>query len=203
MEEKQDGQLRADVLGSDHTEGDPDEERMVSGVTVELSPEGVRAHRADPKNSAYQGNRVDPHMNVTGYTGAYHTGYGTYANPQEIFQKNLEQKKHRGLAIASVVLSGISVTSFMMYGLAIIPAVIGTVFGLIAWIGGKYSTRTMGIVGFFTGLAGIALNTVMLVMIIGAIRWENVTLYNIGTIQNVDPNDPQSITEWFRQFIRN
>ena len=42
-----------------------------------------------------------------------------------------ETNKHFGLALTSLILGGVSLLSFMLYGLSAIPALIGAIFGLI------------------------------------------------------------------------
>ena len=41
-----------------------------------------------------------------------------------------ETNKHFGLALTSLILGGVSLLSFMLYGLSAIPALIGAIFGL-------------------------------------------------------------------------
>ena len=48
-----------------------------------------------------------------------------------------ETNKHFGLALTSLILGGVSLLSFMLYGLSAIPALIGAIFGLICLIKGQ------------------------------------------------------------------
>ena len=130
----------------------------------------------------------------------------SYRNPGvtvELSREGLSAwKKRRGLAIASLVVSGLSVVTFWFAGLGLIPAVIGTAFGIIAAIGGVHSVRTMGIIGAAIGALGIILNTMVLVTVISMINWDNVTLYNLSKAQDLNPNDVDAIREWMQQFFK-
>lgn len=114
----------------------------------------------------------------------------------------LALNKHRGLAIASLVLSGVSILSFWGAGLGLIPAVIGTTFGIISMVDGKNSVRTMGIIGVAIGAVGIILNTIILISVISIINWDNVTLYNLYKARDIDPNDTDAIREWMQMFFK-
>ena len=52
-----------------------------------------------------------------------------------------ETNKHFGLALTSLILGGVSLLSFMLYGLSAIPALIGAIFGLICLIKGQKQDR--------------------------------------------------------------
>lgn len=58
-----------------------------------------------------------------------------------------ETNKHFGLALTSLILGGVSLLSFMLYGLSAIPALIGAIFGLICLIKGQKHVRVMGGIG--------------------------------------------------------
>jgi hypothetical protein len=113
------------------------------------------------------------------------------------------KKKHLGLAIASLVLSGISVLCCWVYAIGIVPALIGTIFGLIALIGGKdKSVRIMGGIGLGLGILGIILNVFMIVTLFMMIDWSSVTAENIRSIQNIDPENQQEVMKWIQQFFK-
>ena len=114
----------------------------------------------------------------------------------------LALNKHRGLAIASIVLSAVSVVSFWAAGLGLVPAVIGTAFGIISWTGGEKTVRNMGIIGTAIGAFGIILNTIILITVISMINWDNVTLFNLNKARDLDPNDTDAIREWMQLFFK-
>lgn len=185
-----------------------EEQRSVSGVSVELSREGQRAQRMNPENivprniNASQQEGAGMPYGVPAYTGAYQTPYGTYVNPQEEYEKRLEMRKHKPLAVASLVLGGMSIGFFWMYGLGIVLAVIGAVFGFISMRGGKYTTKTMGVVGFILSMVGLVFNGLMIAAIVSVINWDNVTMYNISLGKEIDPSDTKAMMDWIQMFIK-
>ncbi|MCH5251387.1 MAG: DUF4190 domain-containing protein [Lachnospiraceae bacterium] len=110
--------------------------------------------------------------------------------------------KHQGLAIASLVLGGISLLCCFAYGLSIIPALIGAIFGLIALIGGEGRSRVMGGVGLGISVIGLLLGIIMLVAMISIINWDNFTIENLMTVQDVNPNSEYEIEQWIQQFFK-
>ncbi len=122
--------------------------------------------------------------------------------PQYDNPKTEENKKHFGLALASLILSGLSLLCCCMCGLGIIPALIGAIFGLIALIKGKESVRVMGIVGLILGIIGVAVNAFMLFTIGMMIEWGNITPENLNSIQYVDPNSEEEMLDWMQQFFK-
>lgn len=117
-------------------------------------------------------------------------------------QQIKQPKKHMALAVASVVLGGLSLCCCWLYVVGIIPAVIGAVFGLISLIGGvDKKVKILGGVGMGLGIIGIGLSLIMLVTYIAIINWDNVTLQNMETIRNVNPDDEQELRQWLQQFF--
>lgn len=111
-------------------------------------------------------------------------------------------KKHKALAIASLVLSGLSLCCCWLYVIGIVPALIGGIFGLIALAGGKdKSVRIMGGIGMGLGIIGVGLSLFMLMGYIAIINWDNVTQENLESFRYVNPNNKREVVEWFQQFI--
>lgn len=112
-------------------------------------------------------------------------------------------KKHKALAIASLVLSGLSLCCCWLYVVGIIPAVIGGIFGLIALVGGKdKSVKIMGGIGMGLGIIGVGLSMIMLISYISIINWDNMTMDRFSTYRYVDPNDREEVMRWIQQFFR-
>ncbi len=110
-------------------------------------------------------------------------------------------KKHLGLAIASLILSGVSVLCCWFYGLSVIPALIGTIFGLICVIKGKKSVRIMGAVGLGLGIFGLIMGIVMIVTYAAMINWDAFNLETFRSIENIDPNNQEEVYQWMQQFF--
>ena len=110
-------------------------------------------------------------------------------------------KKHMGLAVASLILSALSLICCWIYCIGIIPALIGTALGLVATIKGKGSVRIMGIVGLVMGLVGTALSLFMIITYISIINWDNVTIDKLGELQYIDSNDRDAVMRWMQQFF--
>ena len=112
------------------------------------------------------------------------------------------KKKHKALAITSLVLGGLSLCCCWVYVIAIIPALIGAIFGLIALVGGKdKSVRIMGGIGMGLSIIGIGLSLIMLVTWIAMINWSNVTMDRLSTIQYIDPDNREEVLRWLQQFF--
>ncbi len=114
-----------------------------------------------------------------------------------------KKKKHLALAIASLVLSGLSLCCCWLYVVGIIPAVIGAVFGLIALAGGKEkSVKIMGGIGMGLGIIGIGLSLFMLISYIAIINWDNLTIENLESFKYIrNPQDRREVMEWMQQFF--
>lgn len=110
--------------------------------------------------------------------------------------------KRQGLAIASLVLGGLSMLCCFAYGLGMIPGLIAVIFGVISVISGEGRARIMGAIGLVLGVIGIVMALVVLMYFISLINWDNVTLYNLSQIQHIDPDDPRQIEQWLQQFFK-
>ena len=114
-----------------------------------------------------------------------------------------DKKKHKALAIASLVLGGLSLCCCWVYVIAIVPALIGAVFGLIALAGGKDKTvRIMGGIGMGLSIIGIGLSLIMLVSYIAIINWDNLTMDRLSTFRYVNPDNEDEMIQWLQQFFR-
>ena len=89
--------------------------------------------------------------------------------------------RHRGLAIASLILGGISCFCCFGTGIGVIPAAIALVFSIIAVAKGGKNAKKLGI---------------------WMIRWDHMTIENLSSIQNLNPANEKDIIEWLQQFIR-
>lgn len=112
------------------------------------------------------------------------------------------KNEHMGLAIASLVLGGISLIGFWLYGMPIILAIIGLIFGLICMIKGQKSVRVMGIVGFIVSLLAILACLIVWYMIYSVINWDNMTWEALQSINSVDQTNQQEMLEWMQQFLK-
>ena len=88
-----------------------------------------------------------------------------------------------------------------MYGLGVIPALIGAIFGLIALIKGEKRARVLGGIGLGLSLVGLILGIVMIVTYASMINWNNVTIDNLMTIQDIDPDNRDEVLRWLQQFF--
>lgn len=110
--------------------------------------------------------------------------------------------KHQGLAIASLILGGVSLICCFFPGITIIPALIGIIFGLIAVVGGEGKSRVMGGIGLAVSAIGLLLGIFMLVTLISMINWDNFTLENLMEIQKIDPDNSYEVNRWLQQFFK-
>lgn len=111
-------------------------------------------------------------------------------------------ERHRGLAIASVVLGSMSCFCCLGSGIGVIPAIIASVFGIISIAGGSDRSRKLGWLGLITGIVGLLLNIAVIAFAIWAVNWDLVTLDRLSTIQNVDPGNEVEVKNWLQQFFR-
>ena len=102
--------------------------------------------------------------------------------------------RHRGLAIASLILGGISCFCCFGTGIGVIPAAIALVFSIIAVAKGGKNAKKLGIIGLILSAIGLVLNAV--------IRWDHMTIENLSSIQNLNPANEKDIIEWLQQFIK-
>lgn len=112
------------------------------------------------------------------------------------------REKRFGLAVASLVLGGLSLLCCCAYGIGIIFALIGLIFGIICAVSGEGKARVMGIIGLIMSAVGMFLGIAVLVSIASAINWDNVTIENIMQIKNIDPNDSEQVRWWMQQFFK-
>ena len=110
--------------------------------------------------------------------------------------------RHRGLAIASLILGGISCFCCFGTGIGVIPAAIALVFSIIAVAKGGKNAKKLGIIGLILSAIGLVLNAVILAYGIWMIRWDHMTIENLSSIQNLNPANEKDIIEWLQQFIR-
>ena len=156
-------------------------------------------------------------MNNEGFEeGNEYGGENTQNRPQERFDQPVsyqpqssggtapkEPKKHFGLAVASLVLGGLSLICCCCCGFGIIPAVIAVIFGLIGLIGGRdTNVRVMGGIGLALGILGIILNMYIIVTFVMLIDWSQLTPENLQRINDINPDNTQEIQDWMQQFFK-
>ena len=113
-----------------------------------------------------------------------------------------ETNKHFGLALTSLILGGVSLLSFMLYGLSAIPALIGAIFGLICLIKGQKHVRVMGGIGMAVCILGIIAAVAMVYLYASMINWQNVNMDAFQSLQNIDQTDKTQVPEWVQQFFK-
>lgn len=111
-------------------------------------------------------------------------------------------QKRRSLAIASVVLGGVSCFCCLGTGIGVIPALIGLIFGIIAVVSGSPQARKLGWIGLVASGIGLILNVVILIYAIWVINWDQLTLENISSIDQLDPNNEKEFITWLQQFLK-
>ena len=112
------------------------------------------------------------------------------------------KKKHFGLALAGLILSGISLV--FSCGLTVIPALIGTIFGLIALIKGKdASVRVMGGIALGIGILAVFINAALLIWVITQVDWSMMTPENMEAMQNIDYTNQQEVIDWYNKLYKN
>ena len=109
-----------------------------------------------------------------------------------------ETNKHFGLALTSLILGGVSLLSFMLYGLSAIPALIGAIFGLICLIKGQKHVRVMGGIGMAVCILGIIAAVAMVYLYASMINWQNVNMDAFQSLQT----DKTQVTKWVQQFFK-
>ena len=110
--------------------------------------------------------------------------------------------RHRGLAIASVILGSLSCFCCLGSGIGVIPAVIAIAFSMIAIIGGGVSSRRIGRIGLVLGIIGLLLNIVVIAIAVWAVNWSMLTPDRLATIQNIDPDNEVEVINWLQQFFK-
>lgn len=112
-----------------------------------------------------------------------------------------KKTKRMGLAIASLVLGGLSVICCFAYGLGIIPGLIAAIFGVISVISGEGKARVMGAIGLVLGVVGIVMGIVVIVSFASMINWDNVTPDSLAQFGKINPEDPKQVEQWLQQFF--
>lgn len=111
-------------------------------------------------------------------------------------------ERHRGLAIASVVLGSLSCFCCLGSGIGVVPAVIAVVFGVISIVSGGVSSRKLGRIGLITGIIGLLLNIVIIVFAVWAINWDMLTPDRLAALQKIDPDNEAEVRNWLQQFFK-
>lgn len=111
-------------------------------------------------------------------------------------------ERHRSLAVTSIILGAISSVCCMSTGIGIIPALIGTAFGIVAIVGGSRKARRLGIIGLVLSAIGLILNAIVIIWLVSIINWGNMTWDNLLSAANVDRNNPEEVLQWFQQFVK-
>ena len=73
---------------------------------------------------------------------------------------------------------------------------------IISVIKGSGTGRTLGIIGLVLNILGLVLNAFMIVSFAMMIDWSNVTVENLQSINNIDPNNENEVMQWMQQFFR-
>lgn len=111
-------------------------------------------------------------------------------------------EKRRSLAVTSIILGAISSACCMTTGFGIVPAIIGTAFGIIAIVSGSRKVRRLGIIGLVLSAIGLIINAFVLVWWLMIIDWGSVTWDKLLTASNVNRSNPEEILQWFQQFLK-
>ena len=111
-------------------------------------------------------------------------------------------EKRRSLAVASIVLGAVSSVCCVTFGIGIIPALIGTIFGIIAILSGSQKSRQLGIIGLVLSAVGLIVNSVVIVRLVMIIDWNKISWDTLLSLSNIDRSDPDAIREWFQQFFK-
>lgn len=111
-------------------------------------------------------------------------------------------EKRRSLAVTSVVLGAVSSVCCATFGIGIIPALIGTIFGIIAIVSGSQKSRRLGIIGLVLSAIGLIVNSVIIVRLVMIIDWNKISWDILLSFVNIDRNNPAEIKEWLQQFLK-
>ena len=164
-----------------------------------------------------QGNYVELNSNPTPTQGEYR-GDSTVPNNYQQNYQNMgttpnyyqapymapkPEKKHFGLALTSLILGILSLMCCWLYGLSLVPALIGSIFGLIAVIKGRgTSVRVMAAIGLALGIISLMLNVWMIISYAVCIDWSMITQENLESIKNVNPESEEEMMQWIQQFFK-
>ncbi len=121
---------------------------------------------------------------------------------EENEQSVVIQSDKKGFGITGLVLGVISILCCMCLGAGLVFCIIGGIFSIISVIKGSGTGRTLGIIGLVLNILGLVLNAFMIVSFAMMIDWSNVTVENLQSINNIDPNNENEVMQWMQQFFR-
>lgn len=121
---------------------------------------------------------------------------------EENEQSVVIQNDKKGFGIAGLILGVISILCCMCLGAGLVFSIIGGIFSIISVIKGSGTGRTLGIIGLVLNILGLVLNAFMIVSFAMMIDWSNVTVENLQSINNIDPNNENEVMQWMQQFFR-
>lgn len=121
---------------------------------------------------------------------------------EENEQSVVTQSDKKGFGIAGLILGVISILCCMCLGAGLVFSIIGGIFSIISVIKGSGTGRTLGIIGLVLNILGLVLNAFMIVSFAMMIDWSNVTVENLQSINNIDPNNENEVMQWMQQFFR-
>ena len=90
----------------------------------------------------------------------------------------------------------------MCMGAGLIFCIIGGIFSIISVVKGSGTGRTLGIIGLVVNILGLLLNAFMIISFAMMIDWSHVTMENLQSINNIDPNNESEVMQWMQQFFR-
>ena len=116
---------------------------------------------------------------------------------------NTCQKKAFCVTIKLIFRFGIlSILCCMCMGAGLIFCIIGGIFSIISVVKGSGTGRTLGIIGLVVNILGLLLNAFMIISFAMMIDWSHVTMENLQSINNIDPNNESEVMQWMQQFFR-
>ncbi|CDD34142.1 putative uncharacterized protein [Roseburia sp. CAG:309] len=121
---------------------------------------------------------------------------------EENEQSVVIQSDKKGFGIAGLILGIVSILCCMCLGAGLVFSIIGGIFSIISVIKGSGTGRTLGIIGLVLNILGLVLNAFMIVSFAMMIDWSNVTVENLQSINNIDPNNENEVMQWMQQFFR-
>ena len=121
---------------------------------------------------------------------------------EENEQSVVIQSDKKGFGIAGLMLGIVSILCCMCLGAGLVFSIIGGIFSIISVIKGSGTGRTLGIIGLVLNILGLVLNAFMIVSFAMMIDWSNVTVENLQSINNIDPNNENEVMQWMQQFFR-
>ena len=114
---------------------------------------------------------------------------------EENEQSTVVQSQKKGFGIAGLVLGILSILCCMCMGA-------GLIFSIFSVVKGSGTGRTLGIIGLVVNILGLLLNAFMIVSFAMMIDWSHVTMENLQSINNIDPNNESEVMQWMQQFFR-